>query len=131
MKRHLLALLLILGGALPSFASSIPLKLTVPVEQIGGTLNPSAALVLGYELNGITLNGQSLSLDLTFGDDIRARVLGGGFYSILFIQTNAGTFPGLAGDAAPLCDYTGTHCYAADNGNPPIARASGFQIAPD
>ncbi|MEO7132803.1 MAG: hypothetical protein ABI024_01150 [Vicinamibacterales bacterium] len=133
MKRLLLASVLTLGGALPSFASSIAITLTVPPELIGKTLDPWAgAVVLGYELNGIVLNGQSLSLDLKFGNDIVARVAGfGGFYSILFIQTNADTFPGLAGDAEPVCDYTATHCYTLENNNPPIDRASGFRIATD
>jgi hypothetical protein len=58
----------------------------------------------GDQLDGLDLDGQSISLDFVFSDEIIARILhagaGLGFDALLVLETNAGTFPGFFGDAS-------------------------------
>ena len=130
MKRHLLAASLTLSIALlPSVAVAIPVKIDVAPDLLDRPLVPGW-IELPYALSRINLNGQSISLDFTFADDVLARIIGGGFVAILNIQTDAEGFPGLAGDATPVCHpLDPTHCYADDNGNPPFERASGYLLS--
>ena len=96
MKRlFLLALLLLL----PLSAHAATITFTVNPGDIGVKKVGSFGVFSG-DLNGTTLAGQTLSLDLVFGGDVLAR-----FYEpfplhvSLTVFTNAGGFPGFSGAA--------------------------------
>jgi len=107
----------LLGAVLVSFV------LSSPVSAIPITVDVSAAVgapvhgfvfydfALGSALNGLTFSGQTLMADVTFADDVLARVSLADpmrFFTYLILNTNAGTFPGF-GAVEPSGDLLGAN----------------------
>jgi hypothetical protein len=95
----LLPPLLAISPALPVTADTM----FVPVDP-GAVMAPPASgdIDLPFTgLNGMALDGQALTVDLIFADDLLARVwLQTELAVLLIVQTDAGTFPGFATDAS-------------------------------
>jgi hypothetical protein len=117
---------LVVAAALEETASATPMTLNVDRSVIGATPTEAPFLFtfnLGDQLDGLTLNGQTIRLDFLFSDNILARVRGGpvggfGVATSLTLQTNAGTFPGSLGEAT-------TGFFIGGDGNPlhrPLGR---------
>ena len=110
----------VLSGAFRLWVATarVALLLLVPVGSVSASpitleVNPSIVnqpptvgffefdFFFGDQLNGIRLNGQSVSVDFVFANDILARVLNAegalSFDALLDLSTNAGTFPGFFG----------------------------------
>jgi len=72
MLRHFVAICaLLLAVSLPAFATNVTFG--VPPEKIGPVFNGSVDLS-SSSLNGMTLTGQAMSLDLMFANNILARL---------------------------------------------------------
>lgn len=93
--------------SLEGVAFATPIALNVNPHLVGEPQTSAPflfAFPLADQLDGITLSGQTLVLDFFFADDIVAHVRGGpeggfGVAASLMLQTDAGTFPGFAGES--------------------------------
>lgn len=82
----------------PLDAAGLTMELTIDASLIGPKVSGEIDL-FSSALDGMLLQGQSLSLDILFGDEVLARVFEVPEFpgAVLIVQTNAGTFPGQAG----------------------------------
>jgi len=99
-----LAIALLLLIPFGRVASANPITLTVNPGLVGPTFEGARDLdfSFGSQLDGVTLSGQSMSLDFVFADGILARVSSSvegtlDLGVLLEVQTTANGFPGFAG----------------------------------
>ena len=99
MLRHLVAIcVLLLAVTLPAHATTV--TFVVPSAKIGPVFNGSTVDLSSSSLNGMTLTGQSMSLDLMFANSILSRLSIANpdpFGVDLIISTSVAGFPGFAG----------------------------------
>jgi hypothetical protein len=99
MLRHFVAICaLLLAVSLPAYATNV--TFVVPAEKIGPVLTGPTVDLSSSTLNGMTLTGQSMSLDLMFANNILARLSltnPDPFGVDLIISTSLPSAPGFAG----------------------------------
>src|SRR5512132_3313934 len=89
----------VLSAALATRAVATTVQFSVDPALIGTTLSGDVNL-FSPGLDGVGLQGQTLSLDLVLADAVLARLLLGSpteFGVLFFVHTTAATFPGFAG----------------------------------
>lgn len=105
----------VLLAALATRAAATTVQFSVDPTLIGTTLSGDVDL-FSSGLDGVGLQGQTLSLDLVLADTVPARLLLGSptQFGVLFVvHTNAGTFPGLPGSTTGyLLDPSGAQMHA-------------------
>jgi hypothetical protein len=97
MRRHVFVVLLFALLAGHGFATTIQINLGPPALYTNANLGP----ISFSDLNGTPVNGSSLSLDFSFSGNEFVRLFSNTtpFFEVaVTLQTNAGTFPGVATD---------------------------------